>query len=317
MKQITLYRLAFPHGFHLDAGSYGYETSEVMIHSDTLFGALCCCANMLGGNGWVEKLKEGLILSSAFPFLGKRLFFPKPLHLSIIDFPDHYEREKAWKKVRYLEEKLLRRALKGNLNIPNEFLPEKVKNRCWFDGSPEEVLKTVEHPRVSIDRITQATTIFHFQEVHFEPEGGLFFLADCQSDKSVEGIFKASLQLLGDEGIGSDGTVGKGWFIPSKGEPFESLPTLSDNRHYLLSLYHPTSTEVPLIDARASNYDLLVRRGWSSFLGNMDYRRKSVKMFVEGSVLAIPQIPQGHNPSVAPDMPEVVRYGKALTVKSN
>lgn len=313
-----LYKLRFPSGLHLDAGSYGFETSEVMIHSDTLFSALCCTANLLGGDSWVKKLLDDLVISSAFPYVGEKLFFPKPLHMAQPRFgQDKYSEQKAYRKVRFFEKSLLESALQNKLDIPIIFNDEQVRNGCWFNGTADEVYKTIEHPRIVIDRITSQTTIFHFQEVHFSPDCGLFFFADCGGDSQLETILNASLGLLGDEGIGSDGTVGKGLFSFTIDKSFPGLPTLSDNRYYLLSLYHPAPNEVPHILPENSNYDIITRRGWSSAWGGMDLRRQSLRMFMEGSVLAFDSSESiiGDNQPVLPDMPHINRYGKTLILK--
>ncbi|MBL7791855.1 MAG: type III-A CRISPR-associated RAMP protein Csm4 [Saprospiraceae bacterium] len=317
---IQLYKLSFPSGMHLDAGSYGYETSEVMIHSDTLFSALCCCANLLGGDAWVNKLLSDLVISSAFPYAGERLFFPKPLHLAQPAFSaGKYSEQKAYRKVRFFEKSLLEAALQEKLDIASSFDGDHVKNGCWFSQDAEEIYKTIEHPRVVIDRITNQTTIFHFQEVHFASGCGLFFIADCGADTQLETILNASLGLLGDEGIGSDGTVGKGLFDFTIDKSFKGFPAFSGNRYYLLSLYHPTADEVALILPANSNYDIITRRGWSSAWGGMDLRRQSLRMFVEGSVVEYSALtsPTGDNIAIMPDLPHVMRYGKALTLKIN
>lgn len=311
-----LYKLTFPNGLHLDAGSFGYETSEVMIHSDTLFSALCCCANLLEGDDGVQKLKDGLVISSAFPFAGNRLFFPKPLNHANPDFDDtSYEHEKAWRKVRFIEEPYLRLALKEELAVEKLFTEEKEKNGCWFkQGKPFEIYKTVEHPRVVIDRVTQQTTIFYFQEVHFDEGNGLFFLADWGNDLAIRDTFLASLRLLGDEGIGSDGTVGKGLFQITEGETLDEFETTAKDKFYLLSLYHPTETEIPNIQVASSNYDLIIRKGWSSNWGGMDLRRRSLKMFTEGSVIStyFESKPKGDVSNVLEDNGKIIfRSGKA------
>ena len=252
-----------------------------MIHSDTLFSALCCCANLLGGDVWVKKLIDDLLISSAFPYAGNRLFFPKPMHLAQPLF-DHvkYSDQKAYRKVRYFEKPLLELALQQKLDVATSFYEDNVKNGCWFSDNPEEILQTIEHPRVVIDRLTNQTTIFHFQEVHFAEGCGLFFLANCNNDPQLEKVLNASLGLLGDEGIGSDGTVGKGLFDFLIDPAFETLPPMADGRHYILSLYHPTENEIKHIRPENSNYELISRRGWSSAWGKMDLRRQTLKMFL-------------------------------------
>ncbi|TAK45776.1 MAG: type III-A CRISPR-associated RAMP protein Csm4, partial [Saprospiraceae bacterium] len=286
--RFTKYRLSFPDGLHLDAGTYGFENTEVSIHSDTLFSALCCAAVMLeGDDSGVKALKEKARFSSAFPFAGGQFFFPKPLIPRDFDFPN-YSDEKKFRKLKYLHQSLLEADLAGNLDL-KVFKEEEVKDGCWLtaklDDEDFRVFKLSERPRITTGRVTHAAEIYHFSEVHFDEDGGLFFLADFSEHPDFKTKFESYLRLLGDEGIGADGTVGKGFFEITVDENVEIKTPGDANAFLMLSLYNPLPTEAPNLRPNESYYEILTRRGWSSAPGIATWRRRSLRMFGEGSVL--------------------------------
>jgi CRISPR-associated protein Csm4 len=333
--RFTKYRLTFPDGLHLDAGTYGFENTEVNIHSDTLFSALCCAAVLLDGEEGVLALKEKAHISSAFPFARYKVkdkdewkddyFFPKPLTPRDFDFPN-YSDEKKFRKLKYLNQSLLEADLAGNLPLA-DFDEKRVKDGCWLAAEPDDedfrVFKLSERPRITTDRTTQAAEIYHFSEVHFNEDGGLFFLADFDGDAKFKKQFESYLRLLGDEGIGADGTVGKGFFEIAVDENVEIKTPDDANAFLMLSLYNPLEKEVPKILPKVSSYEILTRRGWASAPGIATWRRRSLRMFGEGSVLRFEnnEKPVGNIPPVlktSDKVGEVVpnhdvwRYGRAF-----
>lgn len=333
MTRYTCYRLTFPDGLHLDAGTYGFENTETGVHSDTLFSALCCAAMLLDGEDGVAALKEKASVSSMFPFAGEQYFFPKPLTPRAFEFPD-YSNEKKFRKLKYLDQNYFEADLAGKLPL-EKFDEKSVRDGCWLTAEPDDedfqVLKLSERPRITADRATQATEIYHFSEVHFNEDGGLFFLADFSAAPGFQKQFESYLHLLGDEGIGADGTVGKGLFeIKDKKEIEIKTPAAAD-AWLMLSLYNPAEEEVEKILPWQSHYEILTRRGWVSAPGIAAWRRRSVRMFAEGSVLAFKnnEKPAGNIPAVltpedkleggASPKHEVWRYGKAfcLPIKIN
>lgn len=326
MTHLTRYSLNFPDGLHLDAGTYGFENTEVSIHSDTLFSALCCAAALLDGEAGVKALKEKAVISSAFPFVGGQYFFPKPLTPRDFAFSD-YSDEKKFRKLKYLDQGRLEADLSGQLTAA-DFDAKMIRNNCWLAFIPDDdedfrVLKLSERPRITIDRVTQSTEIYHFSEVHFEEDGGLFFLADFDGDSEFKVRFTSYLRLLGDEGIGADGTIGKGFFEIRQVEDVAIATPDDTNSWLMLSLYSPTEEEVSKILTHQSHYEILTRRGWSSAPGIATWRRRALRMFSEGSVLAFKnnEQPVGNIPAVLKKSDEVGgilpphevwRYGRAF-----
>lgn len=87
------YRLAARSAFHIGERGVGLEETSLILHSDTLFSALCLALRELGEdldgflsgyNRWQgAKMVNGtnipFRLSSAFPYAGSVYFFPRPL----------------------------------------------------------------------------------------------------------------------------------------------------------------------------------------------------------------------------------------------
>lgn len=325
MIRFTRYRLIFPDGLHLDAGTYGFESTEVSVHSDTLFSALCCAALLLDGEEGVRSLRDNARISSMFPFVGEQLFFPKPLTPRNFKFT-HYSDEKKFRKLKYLNQEMFEKDLAGTLDLAG-FKEEWVKDGCWLHTKPDDedfrVFKMTERPRITTDRATQAAEIYHFSEVHFDEDGGLFFLADFGGNAVFKKQFESYLRLLGDEGIGADSTVGKGLFEIKDVEELPLETPMDANAHLMLSLYNPSPDEVVKVRPGQSHYEILTRRGWATTSGIATWRRRSVRMFAEGSVLQFDnnEKPVGNIPAVLKmndkvgeisPAHEVWRYGRAF-----
>lgn len=325
MTRHTRYCLKFPDGLHLDAGTYGFENTEVSVHSDTLFSALCCAALLLDGEAGIRLLREKAHISSMFPFAGGRFFFPKPMTPTVFEFR-HYANEKKFRKLKYLGEAHLKAFIDGRPDLI-AFNEKMLRDGCWFDEAPEDqdlrVYKLSERPRIVTDRTSQAAEIYHFSEVHFGEEGGLFFLADFGGDTVFKQQFETYLRVLGDEGIGADSAVGKGLFEIKSIEEIEIPSPGNANAWLLLSLYNPSEAETPILMPQESYYEIITRRGWASAPGIANWRRRSLRMFSEGSVLVLKnnEKPHGAIPAVlnagekleggAPLQHDVWRYGRA------
>ncbi len=334
MNPLICYRIRFPDGFHVAAPGYAMEQAALTIASDTLFGAVCsAAATLFGPQKSADLLRSGMLLSSAFPFWKDQLFFPKPLSFTpkLQDATEY----KKFKRVSYLSRRLFEQVLNGE-HPP--FNLENLLSGCWMDvpihkkderktedKREEKLWHKVDRPRVTLDRVTQASNLFTFAEIHFEPKAGLFFLARFPEDEggwNVKKSFEAALRFLGDEGFGSDRTVGKGWFQLDEPEELTLNTPLRSNRAVLLSLLSPTHEEVEALIPDRSMYALVTRRGWVTVPGGERLRRPSQRFFGEGSVLAFKdgRIPVGATRSVLgrdryPELPhDIYRYGRCLAL---
>ncbi|MEM6337824.1 MAG: type III-A CRISPR-associated RAMP protein Csm4 [Bacteroidota bacterium] len=300
------FRLSFTSPFHVSSGGYGLESANVAVDSDTLFSAVCHTARMLYGDAGVEQLlRPGAVrLSSTFPYMRRRVkspdgtptvtyFLPRPLAYQP-PLPDaDSSLRKSIKKVQFIDEKLFGRLdTLDPLDDADQQKSNGHKKRVgglWAShGLPDGgLLNERELPRVTLDRVTHASTLFYFSEVEFRKGCGLYVLAEF-SDQDVRRMFVAALRLLGDEGLGADGTVGKGQFqvYQDAADQDVQFPDANNpNARLLLSLYNPTRAEQATLKLDESAYGLTTRRGWTSFPGAASMRRLSVRAFTAGSVL--------------------------------
>ena len=306
MEKIIAYKLNFSSPLHVDAHGVGYEKTEEIIHSDTLFSALMT----LWGHFYdddVESLCKNppFFISSAFPYKSSTYFFPRPMVKIGKEGENDTKVGKKLKKVKYISKDLFEALLKGE---PLEFHEEETfpfqKYKFWFGKDAEEVSQnsqifTVrEVPRVTIDRATSSSEIFYFSEIIFEKDSGLFFLAKFK-DNGFRAKFETILRLLGDEGIGGDKRVGKGMFSLQIDEEFNlSIPQSADS-FLTLSLYYPQEDEFNGGILKNSSYNLVSRRGWLHVAGAMSLKRRESKMFSEGSVFnSLDRPDYGANPCV-------------------
>ncbi|MCU7517953.1 MAG: type III-A CRISPR-associated RAMP protein Csm4 [Ignavibacteria bacterium] len=277
--------MKFKGGIHTSGEGLYDATETPLIHSDTLFSAICCTAAMLYGNEFTtELLKEGnFILSSAFPFFRESLLLPRPLNFLPEISQERYSLRKAFKKTRFIPLRMVEDILNGNLEITgiNE---NDLTNQCLLPCSPGTCSRKFyvrsEIPRVTIDRIDNSPSIYHFTELRFDSEAGLYFFAEVK--KALQEKFLASLRLLGDEGIGGDRTAGKGLFSIETETILLNLPQKPE-AFLLISTYLPASEELKDFLPERSFYEIKARGGWIS---NSSYKRRTFRMFTEGSVLS-------------------------------
>lgn len=219
MPHLQPVALHFLQGLHVGTRGVNLEESGVDIPSDTLFSALVDTWSRTGGDPdlWSRPFRDGdppFLLTSAFPFAGAVRFYPAPVDLRLLMPSDRSKEtaEKSLKRVRFLSEGLLRRALWGQglpefLTEPDErpskpaddqytvrlqdgalcLLPEEVDQlpegmRLNAQGAKrslrllkgQTVWRSERTPRVTVDRINSASNIFHAGRARFAPGCGLW-----------------------------------------------------------------------------------------------------------------------------------------------
>lgn len=351
MAKRVCYCLTARSPFHFGERGVGMEETSVLLHSDTLFSALCLTLQELGQrlDNFLEqfprwKFEESappqflpgeppLRLSSAFPFWAKRkngqvierlFFFPKPfLRPNFAASADDPAQAKAWKKVQFVSQGIYEALLAGQKVAFDAFIQG---GKIWL--TTEEKQKTdemkniwVEETRlhVAVDRISSASQVYGIGQVRFRQGSGLFFGVDYE-DETWQPILEKALRALGDNGIGGERSSGGGQFDLERVEDFTiQTPNLA-NAFTTLSLYWPAEEEARNGMLDSASYGLLMRRGWIGAPGGMNLRRRGVRMLAEGSVF--PKQPQGALVDVKPLDPEEVpnvthdvwRYGLAFAV---
>jgi len=303
---------------HLGEKEGMMEDSNFIIHSDTLFSAICYGYRTLYGKSVLETLLEQFtnsppfLLSSAFPFYKKHLLFPIPLNFSSPegDF-------KSYKKLQLIPKELWEKVCGGKPFEKDSY--EFVQDRQVVLPTNEiEGLKEKDYPiweereiqRVSLDSITSASNIFNFREIAFKKDSGLFFLLDWRDTSFVNKI-KAAIRLLGEDGIGGDRGSGKGVFN-SEFVELEIADSKGDN-YLLLSLFFPSNGELKDFD---SIYNYKMRGGFIYSFDNTTRRKKYVRMLTEGSVIKSKR-PVGSLVNITPDgftEHNIYRYGYAFSI---
>ncbi|MBW1778621.1 MAG: type III-A CRISPR-associated RAMP protein Csm4 [Deltaproteobacteria bacterium] len=317
-RPFLICRLAFKSGLHLGTREGALEGTEPVAHSDTLYSAFLNGYRYLYGEKELERLialfleeKKPFLFSSAFPFWKGVDYLPVP--------KNQIPRDKESKKIEYVDTLAFSRMLQGesleDLRTEKMFRCIPAMDEDTEDGE-KYPWKIQEAPRVGLDRRFNhpGDRYFHCSEAFFVLDAGLYFLIQVNDNTSIERIFGV-WNLMADEGIGGDRSVGKGLFhycVP--GEFSLEVPDDADGQ-VLLSLYYPADSELDGI--QKAYYTLIPRRGYVFSPAGQSLRRKSVMMFTEGSVFPAPPFYHGLFLDVTPDLFQahrVFRAGTALSI---
>lgn len=286
MSSNTVIKLKPKSAFHLGTVK-GENDTTLTAHSDTIFSGIVNCYRSLYGNEALEALLERyktrppFKLSSSYPYYKDKLFYPFPMN---IDLSEYTSFEKEFKKVKYLSQGLLEKYLYNSLTsedfdkeniIHQEYLVDKKLGKSITGNG--EFIKKREVPHVTLDRENNQSQIYYMNETVFKPDTGLFFLLRIY-DKSIENKVKASIRLLGDKGLGGNRSNGRGLFTPS----FSELNIQTENKlPYTLSLVFPDKQDLENFNGY---YRLIRRGGWIYSPDEVNTRKKTVRVFSEGSV---------------------------------
>ncbi len=254
------------------------------------------------------------LITSAFPRAGSVRFYPAPPRLPQAVF-DSGGPAKTVKKLRWLSAgvlDLLQRGQMPKIDLPENFLHG---NTVWLTSKERDAVKDLlaeddaGHqslwrwqvvPHVTIDRVSNASNLFHTGRVTFSPDCGLWFAVRGQTDDVRE-----ALKYLADAGLGGLRSTGHGAFTFQ--ESAEELPVTTDGWGLSLSRYAPASQaeiEHGLQDERSA-YRLVTVGGWCVDDTGESWRRRAVRLVAEGALL--PSIAKGRLVDVKPLKPEAWR----------
>ncbi len=309
-------------GFHVGE-PVGIERQRVLGHipADTLFAAFV--------TAWAERGQVAarlapflngappLRLTSAFPCLydeGPRAtlrFFPRPL---VRINADHDARERAGKRLKqavWVSETLFWRLCRGDdvsdVCTDDCFAPGGVwitpQDRATWpldaEGRPEPLWKQWNVPRVTLDRVTNASTLYHVGRLSLRENVGLWFAV--RGDVS---LIHSALDILADSGLGGLRSVGHGAFAWGESTDEDWEQSSADSGYVVtLSRYAPPNAKEieAVLCAPRSAYRLESVGGWCVDDQQHAWRRRAVRMVAEGSVLGAGAV--GHLVDVTPAKP--------------
>ena len=356
MKKTYIITLYFKNAVHVGASEPGIGiegTEKQIIHSDTLWAALC--------NNWAIMRKAGEIsfdeflnsfetgnplfrISSAFPITKTRTgtdeyWLPKPLSVPFAFSNSNPKLSHSYKKKYAKDIKSLQFIRLSDfinwIRFEDKIAVDRLADK---DNQPEKITDMLR-PHNTLDRVSFASQIFHSGTTYFDPrkQSGFYFLLQTDERKSekVESAMKHLHEIIRETaGIGGNRSIGLGAIHQFDILPFEKTgkqksdwyaldvggDTLSEtNAHCLLSLWHPNSPSD--YHKTAVAYNLLLRKGWTGSLSvPWQVKRITAHMFSEGSVFTTK--PDGHlldlspdeTPSGRPYPHPIYRYGYAFTV---
>ncbi|MBK7886866.1 MAG: type III-A CRISPR-associated RAMP protein Csm4 [Bacteroidetes bacterium] len=262
---------------------------------------------------------NNVAFSSAFPFFGDEYFLPKPL----VKLPDFEKDEgaataKKYKKINWLSKTHFVNLIHANeCKIRSE---ELVADGGFLSAFPDNFksqkfwMKEIQQ-RVQIPLDGNDTKPYYVERIRFNEMGGLYFMVT--GDKTTIDKIAECLNWLGEQGIGTDRSVGNGQFSVSRDVISFNLPESKSG--VLLSLYCPPTEERSSGFLDNSRYNLIKRGGYISSPedeNNLSLHKKSVFMFSEGSIFSNYASRKGYildlNPSGARVKHPVYRDGRAF-----
>jgi CRISPR-associated protein Csm4 len=336
MTAFPTYYLSFRSPLHVGERGVGLEETRTHVPADTLFGAIWSVWRLLHGLGDLEtellpRYQDGagaepFFITSAFPYADDIRLFPKPLG-TLPGVKVSEEDAKAFRRIRYVSEAVFSSLARGDsqqfdrshcISGGAAWVTNAERDRLsWLadelTGDPSLWRKTVV-PRVTLDRLSSSSAIWHFGKLILQERCGLWFAARFNSAyPEVRSKFEGALRLLGDEGLCGERGAGYGLFELQAAKEQE-IPGVEGATHCatLSPVFPKSESEARLLIGSGSAYDISARRGWVTSPEASNLRRKVAWMFSEGSVLTqTDQIFAGGLADVRPDLcsHKVWRYG--------
>ncbi len=195
----TIFKMRFKAAVHI--GDKSLTDSEMTIHADTVFSALCHEA-LKSNEGELEKLvslsKEGsIIISDALPFIDKDYYIPKPIiHIegNSESKSGDYGNKKAFKKLKYIPVDLIDPYLNGEFDARYRL---------------EDFAKLGKSDTRTLATIRQETKPYHVGTFTFFDNSGLYVIVGYEKEIDfIESLFNA----LSYSGIGGRRSSGLGKF---------------------------------------------------------------------------------------------------------
>ncbi|OJX88068.1 MAG: type III-A CRISPR-associated RAMP protein Csm4 [Paludibacter sp. 47-17] len=283
--KFKVYRLHFTTPLHIGDARDDYSVSLKTYQSDAMYAALTSCLAKVGKE--IPKNGDlGFTISSLFPFYQKDeydkpvYFLPKLLKQKLPKLENNGNAKKV-KKVGWLDISYFEKLIGGVTLFEDGEDLEHIKGDFLTASTIErEFMSSQVSQRVTISRdLSENAEPFYMDRIYFKDQSGLYFIVSGDT-KLLDG----ALEVLKDEGIGTDRNVGNGYFTFNSDEIEIDLPK-SD---YIsnLSMFCPES-EIQLkdmIDDKNVAYDFTKRGGWITTTPHNSIRKNSIHMFTPASI---------------------------------
>lgn len=349
MQPAVLVRLRPMGPWRFGPGDGGQDRVDTLYRSDRLYSAVTLAMAQLGWlDAWLDATaraaSSAVAFSSLFPSQGDTLFAPPPATLwpppatLVTSSSPVFLSKIRWNAARFVPLSVIESILTGQSILADQWLPD-AESGCLLrrDRPSSSPFRVVTRSRAAVDRVTGAAA--HPETcaaVEFEAGSGLWGVVRY-SDGRAQGAWNdrvlAAFRLLADTGLG--GRRSSGWGHAAAPEfrqgawPALLMPKLGRVRngkqagngngenllYWLLSVYNPAVSDN--VDWARGDYRIATRGGRVESGTAAGSEKKTVRMIVEGSVIAARGEPAGAAVDVAPDgFPHpVYRSGLALALK--
>ena len=323
MAEYSIIKLKNLSPIHIGMGRESHDFSNAVLHSDAITAALAAMKAQRGEKEFIYDFMQSFKMSSAFPFFKDELFFPTPmgrLNVSIKGKEEHQYR-KSLKKAKYASFPIWKKLIKGERLELEEW---QLKEGFITNNAGQKdmnICQTQVNERVGVPRDnTDDSEPFFFEWNYFNQDAGLFVMTDATGAVLQETY--ELFEMLGQQGIGTDKSVGGGKFDVEIGDTISFEPTKGAKAQMLLSLYIPTEEELARINLEESSYQLVLRGGFIAGSSHEQFkhlRKKSVYMMEVGSVFYTSEPIEGKIVNLRPEWNDeklhpVYRSGKALSI---
>jgi len=304
----SIYRLKFTSAVHF--GKSQLSDSEYVLCSDTVFSALCMEAVRMGAEILDQLISitrsNELQISDALPYIGDKMFLPKP-HLVV----EHGQEEnssilkKAYKKLKYITIDDFENYLNGTFDV---------LNAVQMDELGVSDLKI----SASIRNENNETMPYEVGTYSFYDGCGLYLITGFEGEDSKE-LFESLLEQLQHSGLGGKRSSGYGRFEYSAITPDEWLVERLNGEadsYMLLNTALPKDTELEEV-LQGANYTAIKRGG---FVASAEYsssmqRKRELVMFKSGSCFSRRFEGDVFDVSTEAGSHPVYRFGKPMLMR--
>ena len=304
----SIYKLRFLTPVHF--GKNQLSDSEYTLCSDTVFSALCMEAVRMGSDIFSNLLQSAnsgdLQLSDAFPYIGEKMFLPKP-HV----FVEHEKEEnssiikKAFKKLKYITTDDFENYLKGSFDV---------LNAVQMSQLGESGLKV----SASVRTEEGETMPYEVGTYSFYKGSGLYLIIGFSNDEEKV-LISSLMDQLQHSGLGGKRSSGYGRFSFDVLKPDEWLISRligEAEKYMLLNTALPIESELEDVLSSA-DYSLIKRSGFISSSNYSDswQRKKDLVMFKSGSCFGKRFEGDIYDVSNGAGTHPVYRYGKPMLMR--